>query len=844
MRFAANKRIVTNAVMLALYSAPIAVYAQIGYDFDLPTQMLADSLRAVGSKANINVAFEPAAVQGRSARALRGHYSAKQALDLLLEGTGLDVRTTQGGSFLIERADIKRATTATSDANPGRQIDSDTALTSAKTNSTTINGDSTTEEAAQPGLKGSGFRADTISPGASNEPADRTPAFAGVRTLSEIEVVAQAENTYTVTASSGATRTDTDLLDTPQSVSVITRKLIDDQQAQTLSDALANASGVQANSGSAGTSFSIRGFSANSVMNDGMNTGNASSNLPNLVPLWGVDSIEVLKGPEAILAGTGAGFGGAINFVTKQPQATPVKAISLGIGEYGQVQAGLDLAGVLAGNNQLTYRLVLSGDHTDRTVAGYDGPHDFYLAPSVRWGSDTTSLLLGVERIVSHSPPQDYMTAPNGKLDYSTPLRVLGSVEDQNIYGQTRAYYRFEQQLFGSSWSFRSRGSYSTTAISGGSWQTGYFLSDPAQGDMQMIATRETDITPAYTFQNDITGKFTTGPVSHQMVVGADYTHTKFIIPDLTYYLPSDPFNVYTSPPLPGVSTLTGPPYLSFQAYLSTSEVGYFLQDQMSWGEKWHLQVAVRDAFYHNYSSTTPDTQIWLPNLGIVYKITPDIAAYASTMRGYLPNTGLQTPTGEPLPPQKSKQSEAGLKFDLLDKRVSLTTAAYQIKVNNTAINIPDTNFYATGPGQTNKGIEVELKGQLTPALTLATSYTHTIGKTSDGTPTTSLSRNTMSFWMGYHFQQPQWSRWSLGMAVFARSASLGYTDNFSVPGLRNPGNARTDAHVAYTHDNWSLNLGIKDLFDRRIYAVNVADVAAPVDFARRTVMLTSKINF
>ncbi|WP_407352494.1 TonB-dependent receptor domain-containing protein [Luteimonas sp. R10] len=90
------------AVSLAFCAAPVALYAQVTYDFDLPAQSLADSLRAVGSKGSVNVAFEPATVQGRLAPALKGSYSARQALERLLEDSGLVVRTTEGGSFLVE----------------------------------------------------------------------------------------------------------------------------------------------------------------------------------------------------------------------------------------------------------------------------------------------------------------------------------------------------------------------------------------------------------------------------------------------------------------------------------------------------------------------------------------------------------------------------------------------------------------------------------------------------------------------------------------------------------------------------------------------------------------------
>ena len=98
-----------TALTLALLAAPVAAYAQVAYDFDLPAQPLADTLRAIGSRAGVNVAFDPAAVRGRQAPALRGSYNARDALARVLDGSGLTLRTTAGGAFLVEPAPLADA---------------------------------------------------------------------------------------------------------------------------------------------------------------------------------------------------------------------------------------------------------------------------------------------------------------------------------------------------------------------------------------------------------------------------------------------------------------------------------------------------------------------------------------------------------------------------------------------------------------------------------------------------------------------------------------------------------------------------------------------------------------
>lgn len=111
--------LVSSAAVLALVAAPVAAYAQVTYEFNLPAQPLADALRAVGSRARVNVAFDPATTRGLRAPALKGAYSAEGALKQLTDSSGLIVRVTPGGSFLVEVAAASRADGSRSDIGAG-----------------------------------------------------------------------------------------------------------------------------------------------------------------------------------------------------------------------------------------------------------------------------------------------------------------------------------------------------------------------------------------------------------------------------------------------------------------------------------------------------------------------------------------------------------------------------------------------------------------------------------------------------------------------------------------------------------------------------------------------------
>ncbi len=328
-------------------------------EFNIPAEPLGAALTSVALQANLQIFFEQSLTEGFTSPPVAGSMTASDALTKLLTGTHLQFTRNADGALMIGAG-----TTAPSSFG-----------------SLPIP-DSTLANAAK---------------------ATSTPAFAGALVFSEIQVVSQYENGYNATRTIGATRLDTDLMDIPGAVSVITRKLLDDQQIQNLADAVAGASGVQINSSQVviGNTFVFRGFSqfTGGVLENGLAATNAGYS--STTPIWGLDSVEVLKGPEAILSGANSSFGGVINLVTKQPQVTPIQAVSFTYGSYGVANVGWDSAGPLTDDKDIAYRMVAQITRSGGDAAGHDGDHDgYYLAPSLRWKTHDTSLLVGVESSV------------------------------------------------------------------------------------------------------------------------------------------------------------------------------------------------------------------------------------------------------------------------------------------------------------------------------------------------------------------------------------------------------------------------------------------------------------
>ena len=758
--------------------------------FAIPPQSLSTALIAFGKQANVQVLTAGGTIAAFRSGDVDGTFTPDAALVRLLQGTGLSFAFIDAGTVVVK----PRMPESTNTAHP------------------------------------------VLAP--PNASAANAKLLAPVH----VEGVLGQDTGYMVDTTSGATRTESDLIDVPQSISIVTRDLMDSQQIRTVADAVRNVAGVQSIDGTDSLpNLQIRGFNPGNGMTDGM--PNSVAGLGDFPPLIGVERVEVMKGPEAILGDSvgNSDFGGLINVVMKKPQSDPVHELSYSVGEYGDTQAGLDLAGPLGNSKELTYRLVLSDEYADRTAQGYVGQRSNYLAPSIGWQNATTKLTVGAERIVDRLPIPDHTILLNDTVSSASPPGILlGNPSDHSTYQTSRLYYLFEHQL-GDVWTFRSRGQYVRQSTDQQSWT----LYDPTPvGDVAAIADVYRYTAAYYTSQNDITATFGQGLLTHTVVFGIDYGRSLIgSSDDISSNLM--PYNIFTGAPLPPARSVVQPANDNLQPgspWSTTS--GLFLQDQIAVGEYWDFLLAVRRTAYElaTYDVDGNPWNLhktkWVPSVGLVYKITPDIALYGSTANGFQPDIDLGK-DGRPLAPMLSRQIETGAKFDLFQDRARLTVSWYRIMVDSSydLFSWAPPFYYTPGPGQTNNGLEIEFTGRLAPGLDMTTSYTNARISNHDGTPPTGTPRQHFNLWTSYRFQSAALQGWGVAGGVLARSRSLGQTsDNNRY--FHIPGQASVDANVSYRAKNWSMTLGVKNLLDRNLLSDNFDETFVPLH-NRRTFMLT-----
>jgi iron complex outermembrane receptor protein len=575
--------------------------AAVHVRFSIPAQPLATALIAFGRQANVQVLTAGRTVSGLRSCAVDGTLVPAAALASLLRGTGLRFVFLDAETVAVKRAE------SVADSNSAR----------AESKST-----------------------DTLQP---------------------ISVLGTRVGGFKVDTSDSATRVDTDMLDLPESVSVVPQDLLDSQQAFRVADAVRNLAGVQYEFGSdALAQLRIRGYFVGNGMTDGL--PNNATSYGDLPPLVGIERIEALKGPQAILGDSSVSnnFGGLINIVLKKPLDEAISRAGFLHDGRGDTQVNLDQGGPLGTDSPWTYRLIASGESATRTPQGHVGARNVYVAPSLGWHDADNRLVVGAQALVKHEPLPDYSVLLGASVATATPRGLLiGNPHDHSVFDSTRVNYSFEHD-FNADWTLRSRGQYLRQFVGVEDWQfSGFALN----GDVAQVLAESYRYTDSfYTLQNDVVGNIGEGAIRHVVVTGFDYSRSLTGINDDYLALWSTPYNPFTSPALPRARpfAMTGTDAFT-PAQPWTSDKAWFAQDQVAIGQRWHVLAAVRRWTYPvftvdaNGNSVTTSRTHWVPNLGVLFRWTPGISLYASAINGFQPDEFLGK-NGQLLPPSQSRQ--------------------------------------------------------------------------------------------------------------------------------------------------------------------------------------------
>lgn len=728
----------------------------------------------------------------------------------------------------------------------GKRIDADRDAV-AKARAPVVSGTLTVNQAVAQALAGTGLAVRELDSGAL--------WVAAPGKLDSVLVEArrdQAETSFKADRSDTATRSGTSLMEVPGGVTIITSKVLETQQALSVRSALGNVSGVGfMQSPQASPTFNVRGFNNPSAMVNGVSDPSAS-----LTNVFGVERLEVLKGPQAILSGAGS-LGGGVNVVTKKPQADPIRTLTLQYGSHGDATIAGDIAGAVTEDRKLSFRLIASKADARDNDWNFDGREDTSFLPQLRWKDSSTDLILGLSYGKQHQPVPLYAF---GRRD-GTILPVFsfrpGRAEDGFDTEQRRAFYQLEHKFTPDlTLVSRLQRSLQETELhlrspGGLSYATGAAPDSP-RSTVSFYASRTQmfERTTSGDHYLRITGD--TGPISHKLSVGVNHTSGKYYQPQWSG--PSLTVQAYppgATDPFGDLRVDASTP--SSRWNLDTSQLGVYAQDLMSWGD-WNLLLNLRRTRHSNEGATlylpsnflwaTPKTVNWAttPGAGLVYNLTPQVALYGNYAEGYSPSTS-QACGGGIAPPITTRNRELGAKFDLFDGKLSVTTAAFELLQSNQLQYDPLKNCSVLRDGQRTRGLEVDLQGQLAPGWNALFNYTYNNIKDVGDATTTFQGRpkHKMSLWSIYELQSEAWRGLGFGLGVSANSNSSG--DYSTTYPLVIPGGAQIDVSVFYTRGPWSTTFGVKNVADRLLYATTGGNSYIPV-LDGRSFMLTVKRDF
>ncbi|MBD2342621.1 TonB-dependent siderophore receptor [Anabaena subtropica] len=653
-------------------------------------------------------------------------------------------------------------------------------------------------------------------PQAEAEPeSEIPPAQPSTQSDQPIELVVTGEqNGYRVPNASTATKTDTPLRDIPQSIQVIPRQLLEDQNTTRIQDALENVSGINKRGNFGGTdagAYFIRGFSQSGNFRNGFR----DSFFGTPVDIANIERIEVLKGPASVLYGQ-LEPGGIINVVTKQPLSTPYYAADFNVGNYAFYRSSVDLSGPLTADDSLLYRLNLAYQNAG-SFRDFNFTERLLIAPVITWNiSDRTSLTFDFEYL-DNKFRFDRGLSSTGDRPTPIPIsRFLGYPFDGDgtTVSAVRAGYRFEHK-FSEDWQFRNALSISSALeTSRSAFGQAPLLEDRFR---RINVSNSEFVSENYTLQTELTGKLNTGAIGHQLLFGLElwrFTET-FASDGGQPAPPLDVFNPNYNVPLPQVSD----PEFLFTA--RASALGIYVQDQITLTDNLKVLIGGRfDTTRFESDGDDRSNNAFSPRAGIVYQPIEPISLYASYSQSFNPVTFGRSRTDTPFEPERGTQYEIGIKADITE-RLSATLAAFQITKSNVLTPDPEDSDFSVQVGeQRSRGIELDVTGEILPGWRIITSYAYTDAITSrdndipTGNRIFNVPQHAASLWTTYEVQQGSLQGLGLGLGLYYVGDR--FADNQNTSTMVNY--FRTDSAIYYKRDNWRLGLNIRNLFNTTYY--------------------------
>lgn len=686
--------------------------------------------------------------------------------------------------------------------------------------------------------------------------------------LKEVEVSAPAISDtqpvkgYQAKHSTTATKTDTELRDVPQAISVVTQDQIQDQSIQSVSEAVRYVPGVTAIQGEGNRDAIV--FRGNATTSDFFVDG-TRDDVQTYRDLYNTDRIEVLKGPSGMIFGRG-GAGGVVNRVSKEAGWDPISQITASYGAYDQKRISADFGQAI--NDEIAFRINAVYENSDSYRDGVDLER-YGVTPTITIKpSDRTKVVLSAEYFEDKRVADRGIPSANGAGNSVNNRKPFNLGDHSAFYGsadlsptetETVAFNALFEHAFENGVGVKNRTRY---AHYNKFYQNVFADSAVANnGNFTVRGYRDTTERENLINQTDLTYTAKWGSVEHKLLAGLELSTQDTNNDRLAAFFNNNFTTTGTQVTLnANNATEIGNTPVSFRANLvngnnafrdnqsTVDVVGLYLQDQIVLSPKWQAIMGLR----HDHIKTDFDgvrrlgtgttvsesfnvtDNLLSPRAGLIYKPVEPVSLYANYSLSYVPRAGDQltslTVTNQSFDPEKFINYEVGAKWDV-NPNLALTAAVYKLERQNVQITDPNNStLQILVDGQETKGVELGVAGNITDKWSVFGGYAYQDGEITkqQGSGTSAIlkgaelgqtPKHTFSLWNRYDFND----MWGAAIGVVSRSDMYAVSPT-ATQSTTLAGYTRLDAAVfAKFNKNTRLQVNLENLTNKEyaLYAHN-----------------------
>lgn len=759
--------VITNgAFSFALAAETQAIDSAVKKPYHIPAGPLGRTLSSFAANTGTPISFDPALTEGLTSPAIAGTYSTKEAIAKLLEGSGLEITQKNDGSYSLKKAPV--ALTPKND------------------------------------------RADTLPEVAVSATAEKTDTT-------------ENSNSYTSNIVSIGKGKQT-LREIPQSISIVTRQRMDDQNMTTLAEAMQQTTGMTVvNYGSNTAGINSRGYGLDVIQIDGIPVQDSQG-------AWGTssqdlttyDRIEVLRGPAGLLQGTGEP-GGTVNLVRKRAMADYAIKTSLFGGSWDNYRGEVDVTGALDSEGKVRGRLVAMyqdkksfiDDDFARKPLIY-GTLEFDLTPqtTISVGATITSM--------DSRPTFGLPTYEDGRVADISRSTFIGSDWD-NKHENSNNYFMEAEHRLNNGGELKLRVSALERRFGLESSAFGDSYIDTA-GNFDRVLLGSKGKTSDYGIDAFLTQPFNVLGREHNILIGLNSRVFNSSTAYAQIYGATQ--NIFSPQ-----HSLAKPDFIYEPAdVFKTSQTGVYGQTRLQVLDNTKLIFGGRLSNWEIELKNNPNgndkiSQKFTPYGGLVFDLTEQFSLYASYSDIFQPQYYSLGANNKILEPRTGNQYEVGVKGELQGGKLNLHAALFRINDENRAMTDPNNPNFSISAGKVrSQGFETEISGRLNSNWDVMAGYAYTETEylqAEDGLKglvfATNTPKHNFKLWNKYRISGDNLSGWSIGAGLNILSGVYAYN---GVSKWVQDGYTLASAQVDYrVNKNWDLSLTGNNLFDKKYYS-------------------------